>query len=143
MLFPILTLFGVVTQEETGVGPLVPLAVLVPLAALGAGVIRSATRATVLSLRGGRATLFSGAALLRPVKSWPIDAVESVSVNVRGVTERMRLSADLNLRLRGGGGTTLVIAGRARDDLEWVATGLRVALAHRGPRAGAAAVDTP
>ena len=113
LLFPILILFGVVTEDETGMSPWVPLVVLVPLAALVAGVVRSATRPTVLSLRGGRVTLFSGAALLRPVQSWPIEDVESVSVNVRGVTERLRLSADLNLHLRRGRETVLVIAGRA------------------------------
>lgn len=137
-LFAAAILFGVVTEDEIGLRMVALLPALVPLALLSAAVIRAATRATVLSVRGGRVTLFSGAALLRPVKSWPADDVESVKVSVRGVSATMRLAADLNLRMRNRT-NVLVIAGRARADLEWVAQGLRATLA----RAAVARVDIP
>ena len=81
-----------------------PCAVLLPL------LFRAAMRPTVIHARGGRVRLFSGAALFNPVREWPADGVVSASVVGRGITHRLRTSADLVLVLRDGK-SALLIAG--------------------------------
>ena len=106
-------------------GAVMNLLLLAPLILLWVAMYRGAVRPTVLSCRAGRLMLFSSAALFRPVKSWDASDVQAIEVNVRGVTGKMRVSGDLNLRLRSRGRAALLIAGRETIDLEWVARGLR------------------
>jgi hypothetical protein len=98
-----------------------------PSAFLWPLLLRAARRPTVIHVRGGRVRLFSGAAVFNPIEEWPAEEVVSASVVGRGVTRRLRTSADLVLFLRDGK-SALLIAGHDLADLQWVAKGLSRAL---------------
>jgi hypothetical protein len=64
-------------------------------------------------------------------REWPADGVVSASVVGRGITRRLRTSADLVLVLRDGK-SALLIAGHDLADLQWVAKGLSKTLGKAG-----------
>lgn len=102
------------------------LVMTLPFAALWAALLRSAKRPTVISVRRGRVTLISGAAVFSPVRSWPADGVTGVRVSVSGMSMRVRLTGDLKLKMRRR--DAHLITGADKAELEWIARGMREAL---------------
>lgn len=108
-----------------GMGMVLFLAAL-PLGALWAALLRSATQPTVVAVRAGQVILESGAALWSPRRVWPVGEVTGVRVSLSGASLRARFVGDLVLRMQRRDANLIV--GGDKAELEWVARGLREAL---------------
>lgn len=123
----LVAMVAIALSYRSGVVFVCAMPAFLPLAALWAGLLRAALRPTVISIRDGTVTLFSGAALFSPVKRWPAAEVAEVRVSFSGMSARVRLVGDLRLRMLGGP-TAPLIHGGDKAELEWIARGLREAL---------------